>query len=155
MNYFKLGSAFVLLLVLNWFLTIMPFDGYLGKLVCLVLLVMIASNNTFLGIVGVAVILRKHGLSLENMTSQMSETELAANKADFRKNHCKKGKIMNDGEEISMDDLASAFPDLDFTGEKCNPCSKSCDFILTSGDEKLSDEEKLRPKNSKESFVSR
>ena len=55
MNYLKIGYAFILLIILNWFVSIMPFDGYLGKLISLILLVMIASNNTFLGIVGVAV----------------------------------------------------------------------------------------------------
>ena len=116
---------------------------------------MIASNNTFLGIVGVAVIIKKHGLETENMTTQQSETEKAAAKADFKKNNCKDGKLMKDGNVIDIKDLASAFPDIEFTGEKCNPCNSNCSFNIKLGDEKLSDEEKLRPKNSKESFISR
>jgi hypothetical protein len=62
---------------------------------------------------------------------------------------------MKGKEEISMEDLASAFPNIDFSEEKCNPCDESCNFYVQSSDEKISDEEKLRPRNSKESFISR
>ena len=41
----------VLLLLLDRILTYLPFDGYLGKLISLLVLVIIASKNTFLGII--------------------------------------------------------------------------------------------------------
>lgn len=155
MNYLKIVYAFILLLLLNWILNVMPFDGYLGKLVCLVLLVMIASNNSFLAIIGVGLILKNHGMSTENMTSQQSDTEKAASRANFRKKYCKKNKLMKDDKEISLKDLATAFPDLEMSGDKCNPCDNTCMFNIPMGAEKITDEERLRPKNSKESFVSR
>jgi hypothetical protein len=116
---------------------------------------MIASRNTLLGIIGVILIIKKHGLPTESMTNSGSETQQSARKADFKKTHCKKGKLLKNNKEVSMNDLASAFPNIEFSEEKCNPCNKSCNFYVNSSDEKISDEEKLRPRNSKESFVSR
>ena len=151
----NIAIGIVLLIILNWYLSMMSFDGYLGKLISLILLVMIASRSTLLGIVGVVLIIKKHGLPMENMANSDSETEKAAKRADFRKSQCKKGTLMKNNKEISMDDLASAFPNVEFPESKCNPCDKSCKFYVQSSDEKISDEEKLRPRNSKESFVSR
>ena len=151
----NIAIGIVLLIILNWYLSMMTFEGYLGKLISLVLLVMISSRNTILGIVGVILIIKRHGLSKESMSNSSSETEQSARKADFKKSYCKQGKLIKNNKEISMDDLASAFPDVEFPEEKCNPCNKSCNFYVNLSDEKISDEEKLRPRDSKESFVSR
>ena len=167
MFFANIGIGVVLLFILNWFLSMMSFDGYLGKLISLVLLVLIASRNTFLGIAGVALIIKKHGLSVESMTNsetkihqdtnihQETKIQQESRKADFKNAHCKKGKLMKEVSNISMEDLASAFPEIEFPEQKCNPCDKACNFQIKSSNEKISDEEKLRPRNSKESFVSR
>ena len=161
MFFANIGIGLVLLFILNWFLSMMSFDGYLGKLISLILLVLIASRNTFLGIAGVALIIKKHGLSVESMTNsetkihQETKIKQASRKADFKNAHCKKGKLMKEVSNISMEDLASAFPEIEFTDQKCNPCDEGCNFQIKPSNEKISDEEKLRPRNSKESFVSR
>ena len=151
----NIAIGIVLLILLNLYLSMMSFDGYLGKLISLILLVIIASRNSFLGIIGVVLIIRKHGLSTENMSNSGSETQKAARKADFKKKFCKKGKLIKDNNEISSQDLASAFPNIEFSESKCNPCDESCNFYVQPSDEKISDEEKLRPRSSKESFISR
>ena len=161
MFFANIGIGLVLLFILNWFLSMMSFDGYLGKLISLILLVLIASRNTFLGIAGVALIIKKHGLSVESMTNsetkihQETKIKQESRKADFKNAHCKKGKLMKEVSNISMEDLASAFPEIEFTDQKCNPCDEGCNFQIKPSNEKISDEEKLRPRNSKESFVSR
>jgi hypothetical protein len=155
MFFANIGIGLVLLFILNWFLSMMSFDGYLGKLISLVLLVLIASRNTFLGIAGVALIIKKHGLSVESMTNSETKIHQESRKADFKNAHCKKGKLMKEVSNISMEDLASAFPEIEFTDQKCNPCDEGCNFQIKPSNEKISDEEKLRPRNSKESFVSR
>ena len=161
MFFANIGIGLVLLFILNWFLSMMSFDGYLGKLISLILLVLIASRNTFLGIAGVALIIKKHGLSVESMTNsetkihQETKIKQASRKADFKNAHCKKGKLMKEVSNISMEDLASAFPEIEFPDQKCNPCDEGCNFQIKPSNEKISDEEKLRPRNSKESFVSR
>ena len=135
----NLSIGIILLFILNWYLSMMSFDGYLGKLISLILLVLIASRSTILGIIGVIIIIKKHGLSMEFMSNSESETQKAARKADFKNAHCKKGKLMKGKDEISMKDLASAFPNIDFAEEKCNPCDESCNFYVQSSDEKISD----------------
>jgi hypothetical protein len=155
MFFANIGIGVVLLFILNWFLSMMSFDGYLGKLISLVLLVLIASRNTFLGIAGVALIIKKHGLSVESMTNSETKIHQESRKADFKNAHCKKGKLMKEVSNISMEDLASAFPEIEFPDQKCNPCDEGCNFQIKPSNEKISDEEKLRPRNSKESFVSR
>ena len=161
MFFANIGIGLVLLFILNWFLSMMSFDGYLGKLISLILLVLIASRNTFLGIAGVVLIIKKHGLSVESMTNsatkihQETKIQQESRKADFKNAHCKKGKLMKEVSNISMEDLASAFPEIEFPDQKCNPCDEGCNFQIKPSNEKISDEEKLRPRNSKESFVSR
>ena len=150
-----IGIGVVLLFILNWFLSMMSFDGYLGKLISLILLVLIASRSAILGVVGVVLIIKKHGLSIENMTNSETKIQQESRKADFKNTHCKKGHLMKEANNISMEDLASAFPEIEFPEQKCNPCDKACNFQIKSSNEKISDEEKLRPRNSKESFVSR
>jgi hypothetical protein len=161
MFFANIGIGVVLLFILNWFLSMMSFDGYLGKLISLILLVLIASRSAILGVVGVVLIIKKHGLSVESMTNsetkihQETKIQQESRKADFKNAHCKKGKLMKEVSNISMEDLASAFPEIEFPDQKCNPCDEGCNFQIKSSNEKISDEEKLRPRNSKESFVSR
>jgi hypothetical protein len=155
MFFANIGIGVVLLFILNWFLSMMSFDGYLGKLISLILLVLIASRSAILGVVGVVLIIKKHGLSVESMTNSETKIQQESRKADFKNAHCKKGKLMKEVSNISMEDLASAFPEIEFPDQKCNPCDEGCNFQIKSSNEKISDEEKLRPRNSKESFVSR
>ena len=70
--------------------------------------------------------------------------------ASFKKLHCKNSKIMKDGVEISVADLTNAFPQLKFNleNEKCNPCEDNCHFKITSGAERITVEEQLRPTSS-------
>lgn len=152
-----IGYAFagVLLVVLNWLLSNMSFNGYLGKLMSLMVLVIIASKSTVMGILGVILIISKHGFSIENMSNSEGSIKKEARKADFKKSQCKKGKLFKDDKEISDDDLATAFPNIEFAKEKCNPCDASCEYSIKPSGEQLGDEERLRPRNSKESFISR
>ena len=143
--------SLILLIILNWYLSVIPFESYLGKIISLILLVIIASRSTIFGILGIILIINQAEISIENMsTHEKKPTSL-----EFRKKHCKKGKLMKGGKEIGMDKLAEAFPNIDFSKEKCNPCDESCQFDIQMGDEKISDEEKLRPRNSKEAFTNR
>jgi len=84
-------------------------------------------------------------------TSHTSETsEINDPIASFKKLHCKNSKIMKDGVEISIADMTNAFPQLKFNleNEKCNPCEDNCHFKITSGAERITVEEKLRPTSS-------
>jgi hypothetical protein len=72
--------------------------------------------------------------------------------ASFKTKHCKNGKVIDkNGNPIDMKDLASNFPEISFNLEKCatcNPCAEGCNFKLTSGSERITLEENLRPVDS-------
>ncbi len=155
MDYIGFAIGIALLIVLNKLLTVISFDGYLGKLISLILLIFITSKNFFLGIIGVTMIIKQHGMDTEPMDNNESRTQKKAKKADFRNQYCKKGSLEKDGKTISTSDLKSAFPNIEFAKDSCNPCSESCDFQIISSKEQITNEQNLRPKNSKEQFVNK
>jgi hypothetical protein len=88
--------------------------------------------------------------SSKNETSKNNEINDAI--ASFKNKHCKNGKVIDkNGNPIDMKDLASNFPEISFNLEKCatcNPCAEGCNFKLTSGSERITVEENLRPVDS-------
>lgn len=147
-DYIGIIIGIVLLLILERFLTYLPFDGYLGKLISLIILVLVANKNTFLGIIGVIIIIKNHTLNNESMTNNNNSC-----KAKFRKKNCENGNLVKNGKTISLDEIQSAFPNIEFSSNTCNPCNESCDFQIKYSKENITNEENLRPKDSKESFV--
>ena len=85
--------------------------------------------------------------SSENMTNEINDAV-----ASFKIKHCKNGNIIDkNGNPIDLKDLASNFPEISFNLENfdtCNPCAEDCNFKLTSGQERITVEEKLRPVDS-------
>ena len=144
-DYIGLFIGIVLLLLLDRILTYLPFDGYLGKLISLLVLVIIASKNTFLGIIGVALIIKNNTLNMEPMTSNKN--------CKFKKKYCKNGTLEKNGKTVSIDNLKKSFPNIEFENETCDPCSDTCDFQIKHSSKKITNEENLRAKDSKESFV--
>lgn len=155
MDYIGFAIGIALLVVLNKLLSFISFDGYLGKLISLILLIFITSKNFLLGIIGVAMIIKQHGMDTEPMDNNESATQKKAKMADFKNKYCKKGSLEKDGKTISTSDLKSAFPDIEFAKDSCNPCDESCNFQIISSKEQITNEQNLRPKNSKEQFVNK
>ena len=73
----------------------------------------------------------------------------------FKTDHCKNGKLMLNGNEITSDLINTNFPDLKFKGDQCNPCDDDCQFEIVSTNEKLTVEENLRAKDSNSEPVDR
>lgn len=73
----------------------------------------------------------------------------------FKTDHCKNGKLMLNGNEITSDLINSSFPDLKFKGDQCNPCDDDCQFEIVSTNEKLTVEENLRAKDSNSEPIDR
>ena len=67
---------------------------------------------------------------------------------DFRKKNCLNGKLMKDGKDVSLDDIATTFPDIKFANNACNPCDEDCEFEIVSSEERITVEENLTPKDS-------
>ena len=73
----------------------------------------------------------------------------------FKTDHCKSGKLMLNGNEITSDLINTHFPDLKFKGDECNPCDDDCQFEIVSTNEQLTNEENLRAKDSNSEPIDR
>lgn len=94
----------------------------------------------------------KHDIKQDIKQDNKSHTSTEINDAiaSFKKTHCVNGQLINNKKEnVLLSDINSYFPQIVFDiNNKCNPCDKDCLFKITSGDELLSTDELLRPKNS-------
>ena len=139
-------------------------NSLLGRLVIVSLIIAATLKKTYYGVLA-ALILLYIDNTVEGMTnndananakpSEDTETDKVETNdavASFKNKHCKDGKLVGkDGKPIDIKDLASHFPELSFNLEKgatCNPCAEKCNFKLTSSEERISVEEKMRPVDS-------
>ena len=94
----------------------------------------------------------KHDIKQDIKQDNKSHTSTEINDAiaSFKKTYCVNGQLINNKKEnVLLSDINSYFPQIVFDiNNKCNPCDKDCLFKITSGDELLSTDELLRPKNS-------
>ena len=74
----------------------------------------------------------------------------------FRKSHCRNGKLNKDSNhsDVSIDKISIMFPNVKFAGEACNPCDDKCKFSISTGLERMSVIENLKPVSSKSIPVS-
>ena len=94
--------------------------------------------------------------------SEDTEDDSSSAIKDFREKNCKAKdgsdeKIFVDanGNEMNLDEIKKKYPNLKFDGDDCNPCSEDCSFSISDGEEQITVEEGMRPKDSSEMFVSR
>jgi hypothetical protein len=134
-------------------------NSLLGRLLSVLLIVAITFKKTEYGILAAIVYIIMDKTVLEGMSNNDAKHSDSKNKnidtndavASFKNKHCKDGKIIDkDGNPIDIKDLASNFPEVSFNleNETCNPCAEKCNFKLTSSDERISVEEKMRPIDS-------
>jgi len=72
-------------------------------------------------------------------------------KQSFREQNCKNGELMHKNIPVKTEMVGHVFPELQFDGKSCNPCSATCNFSII--EEKMSHEEDLvAPKNSNDWF---
>jgi len=71
-------------------------------------------------------------------------------KNTFVSENCENGVLKNKNMKVNIEMSEHVFPELKFTGNKCNPCDKNCDYIVES---KLNIEKAIiTPKNSNDSL---
>ena len=68
---------------------------------------------------------------------------------DFRSTNCKKMYYTKEMKRF-LSQVAKMFPNVKFSGDKCNPCDSDCKFSISTTTEQLSVEEDLKPKPSKQ-----
>jgi hypothetical protein len=128
----------------------MMMTSLLAKIITIVAIIFVSKYNLFYGVL----ILLLY-ISYENNVVEGMENSDSSSASTFRKENCKDGKLMKDGSEVSSDDIKTSFPNLKMTSSKCNPCDESCEFDIIDSKERLTTEENLRSKNSKEESVDR
>jgi hypothetical protein len=84
------------------------------------------------------------------MTNINTPKVITPNKNTFVSENCEKGVLKNKHMKVNIEMAEHVFPELNFTGNKCNPCDKNCDYIVES---KLNIEKAIiTPKNSNDSL---
>ncbi len=78
-----------------------------------------------------------------------------SSKEMFKQKFCVDGKLMKDDKEVTPQQIKDAFPDINFSGESCNPCDDKCEFEIISSKEKITVEENLRAVDSNTELVDR
>ena len=73
----------------------------------------------------------------------------------FKTKHCVGGKLMNDGKEVTSQQIKDAFPNIKFSSDSCNPCDEDCNFEIISSSERLTTEENLKPVDTTNISVNR
>ena len=97
----------------------------------------------------------KEKIKKELERKQNSIPEIKEAISRFKLDHCLNGKLVkNNMEEIKLSNLKEYFPQISFEDKLCNPCDPKCNFTMTSFDERITVEEKLRPKETNTVSVS-
>ncbi len=104
--------------------------------------------------------LKENKSNVQNIKKEIMNDDEMSNSVNeaitrFKMDHCLNGKLVkNNMEQIKLSDLKSYFPQITFEDNVCNPCDPGCNFKMTSFDERITVEEKLRPKETSAVSVS-
>jgi hypothetical protein len=174
----KTSSELIVLVVITFLLYTRPLvllnfsNSFVGKAILLFLVVSAALHSTVSGLLLalVLVMLTEYryegfeGKDSDDTEADSDDTEADSSSAmnDFRKKNCKAKdgsdeKIFVDanGNEMNLDEIKKKYPNLKFENGDCNPCSADCSFSISEGEEQITTDESLRPKDSNEIPVSR
>lgn len=90
----------------------------------------------------------------EGMKSSRKTTQKYNDKditiADLRQTHCKSidGETLfvdNKGNAMSLPEIQQKYPNIDFSGDACNPCDDQCALTITETTDQITVETALRP----------
>jgi len=174
----KTSSELIVLVVITFLLYTRPLvllnfsNSFVGKAILLFLVVSAALHSTVSGLLLalVLVMLTEYryegfeGKDSEDTEADSDDTEADSSSAmnDFRKKNCKAKDgsdeeifVDANGNEMNLDEIKKKYPNLKFENGDCNPCSADCSFSISEGEEQITTDESLRPKDSNEIPVSR
>ena len=147
-------ECFLLMVVVIIILTNSPslYNSDLGNMIYVSLLVGFSLYNKVYGLIMLVVVISlKQTSIIEGMTGPEKEAV-----TKFKQKHCnKKGLVDKKGEKVSLEDIGSQFPKLNFDVDKCDPCDTKCKFKISSGSEQLHVMEGMRPESSNNFSVSK
>ena len=92
------------------------------------------------------------GMKSSRKTTQSPDSDSDSDKSitDLRQSHCKS----KDGQTLFVDDQGNAmtlqeiqqkYPNIDFSGDACNPCDDACAFTVTETTDQITVETALQP----------
>jgi len=174
----KTSSELIVLVVITFLLYTRPLvlvnfsNSFVGKAILLFLVVSAALHSTVSGLLLALVLVMLTEYRYEGFENKDSEdTEVDSEDAevdssdavnDFRKKNCKAKDgsdeeifVDANGNEMNLDEIKKKYPNLKFENGDCNPCSAECSFSISEGEEQITTDESLRPKDSNEIPVSR
>lgn len=137
-------------------------DGLLAKFVFLILAIVAVHYHIVFGVIVILIFISLSQNIIEGMEGNMNENEDSSkdsskdsNVQSFKTTNCVNGKLMKDNKEITPQQVKESFPNIKFTGDKCNPCDEDCKFEIISSEEQITNEENLRATDSNEVNVDR
>jgi len=154
------------------------FKTLLGKLPILVIIIIASHYHVLAGVLALLLIITLTSTVTEGMENNETDSDEPDEESDpdyqsdsdsdsdlkpskdsakemFKQKFCVDGKLMKDDKEITPQQIKDAFPDINFSGESCNPCDDECDFEIISSKEKITVEENLRAVDSNSQPVDR
>jgi hypothetical protein len=156
---------------------LLNFKTLLGKLPIIVIIIIASHYHVLAGVLALLLIITLTSSVTEGMENNEAESESDTEsdpdsqsdsqtdsdlkpskdsaKEMFKQKFCVDGKLMKDDKEVTPQQIKDAFPDINFSGESCNPCDDECDFEIISSKEKITVEENLRAVDSNSQPVDR
>lgn len=117
----------------------------LGNFLFVILLVGFSLYDKISGLIMLLLVVSLKQTVIENFTLTKNEKKAVNN---FKLKNCKGTSLTKKDKKVSLEDIGSKFPRLNFDSEKCNPCNKKCNFKVTSNEEQMNIMEALRSENS-------
>jgi hypothetical protein len=157
---------------------LLNFKTLLGKLPILVIIIIASHYHVLAGVLALLLIITLTSTVTEGMENNETDSDEPDEESDpdsqadsdsdsdlkpskdsakemFKQKFCVDGKLMKDDKEVTPQQIKDAFPDINFSGESCNPCDDECDFEIISSKEKITVEENLRAVDSNSQPVDR
>jgi hypothetical protein len=174
----KTSSELIVLVVITFLLYTRPLvlvnfsNSFVGKAVLLFLIISAALHSTVSGLLLALVLVMLTEYNYEGFEGKDDSDAVAGTDADedsdsdedadgtdavrnFRKKNCKAQDgsdkqvfVDANGNEMDLDEIKQKYPNLKFDGDDCNPCSEDCSFSISDGEEQITTDEALRPKDS-------
>ena len=133
-------------------------DNVLGKIIILILIIITTYHHILLGIVVFLFFISFKEGNIEGMennkSSKDSNTISPQNK--FSLNNCENKKLLKNNKEITPKMIKQSFPNIKFHDDNvCNPCDLHCNFEIIDSNDRITNEQKLRPEDSKNNNINR
>lgn len=135
----------VLIIVLqpNYFVNLS--NTNLGNILFVILLVSFSLYDKLCGLIMLLLVVSLKQTITEEFTLTKKDKKAIAK---FKSKNCKGKKLLNKGKKVSLEDIGSVFPKLNFDADKCNPCDEKCKFKVSTNAEQLNVMESLRSESS-------